>query len=368
MTIYKKEFAEADNSWSIILGPVRGELAKTRAVHKISEAFSVSEEEACSLIDNAPIVLLEDLSYDSARKIKVYFEGNDLSVQFSNNPLEKRKCFRTVWPEVPRLSFAMETPVRDSTSKGVDREVLSAGDAIAHIREEIMNGNASEPTEGRPGTDGNVTRKYEALGREYSLLAEDKMIQDQKLEALDKEVRFLRDKEGATTAQLKTALVERENLMHELEAVKIKNELMKGELESRDSKVKTRLAEMEVENQALRERMDSLGREYEEAEKVWVARYRKKEEDTKPIEAEAADLRAKMMGLSAKVAEADEFRKRAVSEEVLRLREQALKELVKRQEWLAREIMEKEKLLKTVLSEQERMEQEILKTRHLGSA
>ena len=91
--------------WSVVLNPLRGELDKKRVAEKISEFFRLSYEEARELVESTPLILLDELSHESAQQLETIFQEIRAEVTLTSDPLTKRRCYRAVWPEAPDLSF-----------------------------------------------------------------------------------------------------------------------------------------------------------------------------------------------------------------------------------------------------------------------
>ncbi|MBI4550437.1 MAG: hypothetical protein HY714_05880 [Candidatus Omnitrophica bacterium] len=355
---------ETQHGWSIILNPVKGELAKTRAVELLKQTFSISEEEASQVVGNAPVILLENLNYEVAQKVRYYFHENGQEIILSNNPLHKRKCFKTVWPEEPRLNFIKSEPfVFDVPVTSSKREPLSTEQAVTHIREEIeRNGQVHIKTVGVEENDDSKKR-HEILSHQYELLVEERLIQEQKIEALEREVRFLKDKESSTASSLKSVASDRENLLHEFEALRLKHELAVQQFEEREKPQERKIALLEAEAKSMREKLDSLGREYEVAEKMWSGKLAAREQECVRFQEEIASVRLRMSEISAQSDQEKARFEKALAQEKVGFYEKALKDLVRKQADLEKEITDKEKQLKATLSEQEALEKEIVRAK-----
>lgn len=94
-----------EQNWSLVLSPLRNEIDKKKVASKISEVFSLSLEEAFDLTANTPIILLDNLSRPVAVQVKEFFSSTGADMVLTNDIFYKRKCYRTVWPEPPNLSF-----------------------------------------------------------------------------------------------------------------------------------------------------------------------------------------------------------------------------------------------------------------------
>ncbi|HTL47478.1 MAG TPA: hypothetical protein VL688_05385 [Verrucomicrobiae bacterium] len=98
----------------------------------ISEVFSLSPEEASDLVSNTPIILLDNLTRSLAAKVKEYFRGAGAEIILTNDIFYKRKCYRTVWPDPPNLSFLHK--LQQEEKAGEKEEALPAEEALQEIR------------------------------------------------------------------------------------------------------------------------------------------------------------------------------------------------------------------------------------------
>ena len=103
MLLGKKSKSPVESEWAVILDRSPNELLKNRAMEKLSEAFSVSSDEAHELLENTPIILLDNLSFESAEKVRSFFSEAGVNCSLTKDTFTKRKCFRAVWPAEPRI-------------------------------------------------------------------------------------------------------------------------------------------------------------------------------------------------------------------------------------------------------------------------
>ena len=132
MLLGNKKTQGDEQNWCIVLNPLRNELDKRRVARKITEIFSLSAEEASDLVVNTPIILLDNLSRSIAAKVKEHFHSTGAELILTNDVLLKRKCYRTVWPEPPNLSFLREWD--RSKESAENHEVLAVDQALHAIR------------------------------------------------------------------------------------------------------------------------------------------------------------------------------------------------------------------------------------------
>lgn len=347
----------------MILSPVKGELAKSQTTDKLSQFFSISSEESAQLVESAPVILLEDMPYETAQKAKHYLDESGVEIILTNNSLQKRKCFKTVWPEEPRLNYvAFEQHFEPQTPR---KEYVPQEPVAQARREERPKAGDSILKSIGFDDQGEYQKKYELLLHQYNLLVEEKLIQEQKADAIEKEVRFLRDKDNAASGHLKTLAADKENLMHEMEALRVKHELVAKQLEDAQASQTQKFAALEGETKTLKDRLEMLQKEYEEAEMLWSRKVKSKDDEVRGYESQTEAFRIKTEELAHRLEQAEKNYQRALAEETMGLRERALRELVKRQGELEKEITEKEKALKSILAEQELFEKEIVRAKQL---
>ncbi|MBI3307163.1 MAG: hypothetical protein HYZ84_05090 [Candidatus Omnitrophica bacterium] len=135
MLLGHKKTQGDEKNWSIILNPLRNELDKKRVSQKISEAFSLSQDEASDLVANTPIILLDNLTKDDAVRVKKYFQPTGAEIMLTNDLFLKRKCYRTVWPDTPTLSFLEEwKEVKPEHHEEMMTQELAVEEALQEIQ------------------------------------------------------------------------------------------------------------------------------------------------------------------------------------------------------------------------------------------
>ncbi len=129
---------DQDKNWCVVLGALENEIDRKRVAQRISEIFSISIEEAGDLVRSTPIILLDQLSRIIANKLKDYFASFGAPLILSKDVLFKRKCYRTVWPQNPSLSFLHDWQSEESRQESrVDsghHEALNPDQALDEIR------------------------------------------------------------------------------------------------------------------------------------------------------------------------------------------------------------------------------------------
>ncbi|MBI3313118.1 MAG: hypothetical protein HYZ83_02650 [Candidatus Omnitrophica bacterium] len=139
MLLGQKKIQGDEKNWSIILNPLRSELDKKRVAQKISAAFSLSQDEASDLVSNTPIILLDNLTRDDAVRVKHYFQSSGAEIMLTNDIFHKRKCYRTVWPDPPSLSFLEDWKEVKAGREEAPAEELAVEEALQEIQSLSMN-------------------------------------------------------------------------------------------------------------------------------------------------------------------------------------------------------------------------------------
>lgn len=134
MLLGHKKTQGDEKNWSIILNPLRNELDKKRVARKISEAFLLSPDEASDLVSNTPIILLDNLTRNDAVRVKHYFQSTGAEIMLTNDIFLKRKCYRTVWPDPPSLSFLEGWQAAKQEREEMPAEELAVEEALQEIQ------------------------------------------------------------------------------------------------------------------------------------------------------------------------------------------------------------------------------------------
>src|SRR3989338_1506048 len=138
MLLGKKPKYSIESEWAVILDRSTNEFGRSRAIERLADIFSISQDEARELIENTPIILLDRLPLEVAEKVKVHFAQANVDCSLTNDTFAKRKCFRTVWPEQPNLSQFLNNT---SPSFSQDAQESSVSNIENVVSEEIELAN-----------------------------------------------------------------------------------------------------------------------------------------------------------------------------------------------------------------------------------
>ena len=150
-----KKVQSGGQDWFVVLNPLKSELERNKIAREIAKAFRLPVDEALDLVQNTPIILMDNLLYATALQVKQYFRGSQADIVVSNDSFLKRRCYRTVWPTPPNLAFLhqLESPALPSQKN--ETEKLDHGEAIQEIRSWVQNEGVSPERGDRvPAKDG----------------------------------------------------------------------------------------------------------------------------------------------------------------------------------------------------------------------
>ncbi|MBI4115989.1 MAG: hypothetical protein HY447_05410 [Candidatus Omnitrophica bacterium] len=256
-----KVSTDKEKSWSVILNPLRSELDRKRVAEKISELFQLSFEEARTLTQSTPIILLDELSHPVAQQVQNIFQQIRADITLTNEALVKRRCYRAVWPEFPSLSFLNERTETVSQEKVIEE---------IPFKTSVQTMPSPAPVEIHEEKISEVTSDLEKKYRELELLLEEKTRVNEELK--QNLAREIQNRSGQDSSELKTSIGEWEEKYHNIrdeyqEAKKIYEEkILTREREFKAVKEQIRslqvwhekAAELERRNKEILERLSQL--------------------------------------------------------------------------------------------------------------
>lgn len=135
-----KKVQPGGQDWFVVLNPLRSELERNKIAREISQAFRIPVDESLDLVQNTPIILLDNLLYATALQVKQYFQSSPKDVVVSNDGFLKRRCYRTVWPTPPNLAFLHQSGSPASPLKKSEAERIDHSEAIQEMRSWVQTG------------------------------------------------------------------------------------------------------------------------------------------------------------------------------------------------------------------------------------
>lgn len=250
-------------NWFIVLNPLRSEIDRSKIAKEIAKAFRIPPDEAMDLVANTPIILLDNLSYAIALQIKQYFRTVASDLIVSNDTLLRRRCYRTVWPTPPNLSFLRE--VAPQNLPKIEEEKLEQDEAIQEIRSWIQTENGD--LEKEPVLNAQNAHS----GRHFKTLLEEER------EKLLKETVSMRESMG----QLHKALEKAQADLSAKEKILATSENEKKQKDKEAQELQTMLSHAEEKHEILREEFRQTRQYFEEK---LLANEKKAEEFLRRIE------------------------------------------------------------------------------------
>jgi chromosome segregation ATPase len=138
-----KKVQQGGQDWFVVLNPLQSELERNKIAREIARAFRLPVDEALDLVQNTPIILMDNLLYATALQVKQYFQNFQADIVISNDGFLKRRCYRTVWPTPPNLAFLHQVESPTASSQKNETEKLDHGEAIQEIRSWVQTEGVS---------------------------------------------------------------------------------------------------------------------------------------------------------------------------------------------------------------------------------
>lgn len=114
----------AAEDWGVVFQSVPSK-NKREIVKRLEEIFEIEKRDAEQILANLPLILVDNLSFGLATRIKKFFQKIGATVETTNHEMIKKNCFQVFWPQTPDLSFFMksemgaaEPPARDRKNSG----------------------------------------------------------------------------------------------------------------------------------------------------------------------------------------------------------------------------------------------------------
>ncbi|MFZ5801981.1 MAG: hypothetical protein ACOY3K_02565 [Candidatus Omnitrophota bacterium] len=258
MLLKNKKISSREQNWCLILNPLYSEIDKRKVSRKISEAFTLSEEEANDLVNNTPIILLDNLTQDIANRVKDYFRPTGAEILMTNEVYLKRKCYRTVWPEQPTLAFLHQMPLPDMPNvEAAPSEVLAEEPAIQEVR------SLGEEVQTLPDSEGTSVASAEAKpsGMDSKPSPEQKKSTESDKQQLQIEMQKLRRERDDWRRKCDEKIAEIERMSREMAQKSRSSILTNNEIHRREQEIHQQKALLEN----MKIKLESLQLEYQQS-------------------------------------------------------------------------------------------------------
>ena len=127
MSMNEPRSIHALEDWGVVLQSVPSKHRK-EIVKRLQEIFGLDKHDAEQALANMPLILVDNISFGLAARIKKFFQGRGAVAETTNHDMIKKNCFQIVWPQTPDLSFFLleETKSTDASVQPGTSETKSA--------------------------------------------------------------------------------------------------------------------------------------------------------------------------------------------------------------------------------------------------
>lgn len=129
MPINEPRSIHAAEDWGVVLQSVPAK-NKREIIKRLEEIFELDKRYAEQILSSMPLILLDNLSFGLAARIKKFFQTVGAVAETTNHDMIKKNCFQVVWPQTPDLAFFMknetgpnEASVQDKTPHAKPEEI-----------------------------------------------------------------------------------------------------------------------------------------------------------------------------------------------------------------------------------------------------
>ncbi|MFH1799916.1 MAG: hypothetical protein ABH891_03570 [Candidatus Omnitrophota bacterium] len=141
---------QAAEDWGVVLQSVPSK-NKKEILKRLAEIFQIDKRDAEQILSNMPLILVDNLSFGLAARIKKFFLTIGAVVETTNHDMIKKNCFQVLWPQTPDLSFFMKHEVGSAevSAQGKKGKAKSGGFSFFEKKDEKkeMNLEMSKPQE-----------------------------------------------------------------------------------------------------------------------------------------------------------------------------------------------------------------------------
>ena len=128
MSMNEPRSPHSAEDWGIVLQSVPSK-RKKEIISCLESVFSLDRSDAEQVLSNMPLILVDNISFGSATRIKKYFQKLGAVAETTNHEMIKKNCFQIVWPQAPDLAFFVkdETKSAEPATPEIKEAVPPAG-------------------------------------------------------------------------------------------------------------------------------------------------------------------------------------------------------------------------------------------------
>jgi len=129
MSMNEPRSIHASEDWGVVLQSVPSKNRKG-IVKRLGEIFGLDKRDAEQILSNMPLILVDNLSFGLAARIKKFFQTVGAVAETTNHDMIKKNCFQVLWPQTPDLSFFLKNETGPTEAPGADKKIPLRGTEI----------------------------------------------------------------------------------------------------------------------------------------------------------------------------------------------------------------------------------------------
>ena len=104
MSMIESRASQSPEDWGVVIQSVPAK-SKKNVLKQLEKIFHLDKRSAEQVLANMPLILIDDLSFGLAVRIKKHFLDLGVVSETTNHDMIKKNCFQVVWPKAPDLAF-----------------------------------------------------------------------------------------------------------------------------------------------------------------------------------------------------------------------------------------------------------------------
>lgn len=129
MSMNEPRSIHASEDWGVVLQSVPSKNRKG-IVKRLGEIFGLDKRDAEQILSNMPLILVDNLSFGLAARIKKFFQTVGAVAETTNHDMIKKNCFQVLWPQTPDLSFFLKNETGPTEAPGPEKKSPLRGTEI----------------------------------------------------------------------------------------------------------------------------------------------------------------------------------------------------------------------------------------------
>ena len=122
--------------WGVVLQSVPSK-HKKEIVKRLEEIFALGKHDAEQILSNMPLILVDNLSFGLAARIKKFFQTTGAVAETTNHDMIKKNCFQVLWPQTPDLSFFMKNETGPAEAPAQEKKDTVKSDEVPPVEKNV---------------------------------------------------------------------------------------------------------------------------------------------------------------------------------------------------------------------------------------